>query len=215
MTAEHVPAAPARVNPLDQLTLDELRRRTSVKWRAHPPDVLPLFVAEMDVPTAPFVADAVRQALEVGDTGYDIGTTYAEALAPFAARRWGWTPDTGTSRTMPDVMVAITEVLRVLTGPGDAVVVTPPVYPPFYAFPRQEGRQVVEAPLDDAGRLDLGTLEAAFASATGGGPDAGAGSGRRAVALLCNPHNPGGVVHTRAELEAVLALADRTSGGST
>ncbi|MFI2296414.1 MalY/PatB family protein [Isoptericola sp. NPDC019571] len=197
-------------NPLEQLTLDDLRRRTSVKWRAYPPDVLPLFVAEMDTPVAPPVVDAVRAALALGDTGYDVGTTYAEALEPFARERWGWAPDVASSRTMPDVMVAIVEVLRVLTAPGDAVVVTPPVYPPFYGFPGNEGRQVVEAPLDADLRLDLGTLEAAFARVTGAAAHGtGPGSGRRAVLLLCNPHNPTGTVHTRAELEAVLALADR------
>jgi cystathionine beta-lyase len=196
-------------SPLDQLTLDELRRRTSVKWRAYPSDVLPLFVAEMDVPQAPFVVDAVTRALATGDTGYDVGTGYAEALAPFAERRWGWVPDVGTSRTLPDVMVAIVEVLRVLTAPGDAVVVTPPVYPPFYGFVRNEGRQVVEAPLRD-GRLDLEVLERAFALATGTAAHGrGPGSGRRAVLLLCNPHNPTGTAHTRAELEAALGLADR------
>jgi cystathionine beta-lyase len=196
-------------SPLDQLTLDELRRRTSVKWRAYPPDVLPLFVAEMDVPQASFVVDAVTRALVAGDTGYDVGTGYAEALAPFAERRWGWVPDVGTSRTLPDVMVAIVEVLRVLTAPGDAVVVTPPVYPPFYGFVRNEGRQVVEAPLRD-GRLDPEALERAFALATGAAAHGrGPGSGRRAVLLLCNPQNPTGTAHTRVELEAALALADR------
>ncbi len=195
--------------PLDQLTLDDLRRRTSVKWRAYPSDVLPLFVAEMDVPQAPFVVEAVTRALADGDTGYDIGTGYAAALAPFAERRWGWVPDVGTSRTLADVMVAVVEVLRVLTAPGDAVVVTPPVYPPFYGFTRNEGRQVVEAPLRD-GRLDLAALEAAFAVATGvAAHGRGPGSGRRAVLLLCNPHNPTGTAHTRAELAAVLELADR------
>jgi cystathionine beta-lyase len=197
-------------SPLDQLTLDELRRRTSVKWRAYPPDVLPLFVAEMDTPQAPFVVDAVMRALAVGDTGYELGTGYAEAFAPFAERRWGWAPDVGTSRTMPDVMVAIVEVLRVLTAPGDSVIVTPPVYPPFYGFVRNEGRQVLEAPLTDSWRLDLDALEDAFARATGAVPHGvGPGSGRRAVLLLCNPHNPTGTAHTRSELEAVLALADR------
>ncbi|MCK9793898.1 aminotransferase class I/II-fold pyridoxal phosphate-dependent enzyme [Isoptericola sp. 4D.3] len=197
-------------NPLEQLTLADLRRRTSVKWLAYPPDVLPLFVAEMDTPVAPVVVDAVRRALEIGDTGYDVGTAYAEALAPFARQRWGWAPEVASSRTLPDVMVAVTEVLRVLTGPGDAVVVTPPVYPPFYGFPANEGRQVVEAPLTPDLRLDLDTLEAAFARATGAAAHGtGPGSGRRAVLLLCNPHNPTGTVHTRAELEAVLALADR------
>ncbi|MFE5340533.1 MalY/PatB family protein [Isoptericola sp. NPDC056578] len=197
-------------NPLEQLTLDDLRRRTSVKWRAYPPDVLPLFVAEMDTPVAPAVVDAVQGALALGDTGYDVGTAYAEALAPFARERWGWAPDVASSRTMPDVMVAIVEVLRVLTAPGDAVVVTPPVYPPFYGFPGNEGRHVVEAPLGADLRLDLGALEAAFARVTGAAAHgAGPGSGRRAVLLLCNPHNPTGTVHTRAELEAVLTLADR------
>ncbi|MFE6967796.1 MalY/PatB family protein [Isoptericola sp. NPDC057653] len=197
-------------NPLERLTLDDLRRRTSVKWRVHPPDVLPLFVAEMDTPVAPCVVDAVRAALDLGDTGYDIGTTYAEALAPFAEERWGWVPDVASSRTMPDVMVAIVETLRVLTAPGDAVVVTPPVYPPFYGFPGNEGRRVLEAPLTEDLRLDLGTLEDAFARATGAADQGtGPGSGRRAVLLLCNPHNPTGTAHTRAELEAVLALADR------
>lgn len=196
--------------PLDQLTLDELRRRTSVKWRAYPPDVLPLFVAEMDTPQAPFVVDAVTAALALGDTGYDIGTDYAEALAPFADRRWGWTPDVGTSRTLPDVMVAVVEALRVLTAPGDSVVVTPPVYPPFYGFVRNEGRHVVEAPLTASYRLDLDALEDAFARSTGASPHGtGPGSGRRAVLLLCSPHNPTGTTHTRSELEAVLALADR------
>ncbi|MFI2104197.1 MalY/PatB family protein [Isoptericola sp. NPDC019693] len=197
-------------NPLEQLTLDDLRRRTSVKWRAYPPDVLPLFVAEMDTPVAPVVVDAVQRALALGDTGYDLGATYAEGLVPFARERWGWTPDVGSSRTMPDVMVAIVETLRVLTAPGDAVVVTPPVYPPFYGFPGNEGRQVLEAPLGADLRLDLGSLEEAFARATGAAAHGtGPGSGRRAVLLLCNPHNPTGTVHTRAELEAVLALADR------
>ncbi|WP_418275612.1 MalY/PatB family protein [Isoptericola jiangsuensis] len=196
--------------PLDQLSVADLRRRTSVKWRAYPEDVLPLFVAEMDVPQAPFVVDAIARALEIGDTGYDVGTGYAAALAPFARRRWGWTPDERTSRTLPDVMVAIVEILRVLTAPGDAVVVTPPVYPPFYGYVRNEGRQIVEAPLDDAGRLDLSTLEAAFRRATGAAAHgSGPGSGRRAVLLLCSPHNPTGTVHTAGELEAVLALAER------
>ncbi|GAA4716698.1 aminotransferase class I/II-fold pyridoxal phosphate-dependent enzyme [Isoptericola chiayiensis] len=197
-------------SPLDQLSLADLRRRTSVKWTAYPDDVLPLFVAEMDVPQAPFVVAAIDHALAAGDTGYDRGTGYAAALAPFARRRWGWDPDVRSSRTTADVMVATVEILRVLTAPGDAVVVTPPVYPPFYGYTRNEGRQVVEAPLDADGRLDPDTLEAAFRTATGAAAHGtGPGSGRRAVLLLCNPHNPTGTVHTRAELEQVLALAGR------
>ena len=60
------------VNPLQVLSLDELRRRTSVKWRHYPADVLPLFVAEMDVPVAVPVARALTDAIAIGDTGYPL-----------------------------------------------------------------------------------------------------------------------------------------------
>ncbi|RZU76167.1 cystathionine beta-lyase [Micromonospora kangleipakensis] len=189
-------------NPLTRLTLPELRQRTSVKWRMHPPDVLPLWVAEMDVPLAPAVADALRSAIDLGDTGYAYGTAYAEALGDFAAQRWGWN-DFRVDRTMvvPDVMMGIVEVLRLVTDPGDAVVVCSPVYPPFYAFASHSGRQVIEAPLGPDLRMDLAALDEAFRRARA--------RGRRPAFLLCNPHNPTGVVHRRDELEAVAELADR------
>nr|WP_194720139.1 aminotransferase class I/II-fold pyridoxal phosphate-dependent enzyme [Cellulosimicrobium arenosum] len=195
---------------MDVPTLAELRRRTSVKWHAYAPDVLPLFVAEMDVAPCEPVVDAVTAAMRAGDTGYDHGPAYAEAFARFAQRRWGWSFDPVTTRTLPDVMLGIVEVLRVLTSPGDAVVVNTPVYPPFFAFPSSEGRRVVGAPLTAEHRIDLATLEAAFADATGVAAHGhGAGSGRRAVWLLCNPHNPTGTAHTPDELAAAVGLARR------
>jgi cystathionine beta-lyase len=190
-------------NPFEELTLDQLRLRTSMKWRAHPADVLPLWVAEMDVKLAPTVAQALRTAIDHGDTGYPCGTAFAEAVSEFAARRWQW-HDLDVSRTalVPDVMLGAVEVLRLVTDPGDAVVVNPPVYAPFYAFVSHDGRRVVEAPLDDGGRIDLGALEEAFAHAR-------AGNTAKVAYLLCNPHNPTGSVHTAAELRGVAELARR------
>nr|WP_238420903.1 aminotransferase class I/II-fold pyridoxal phosphate-dependent enzyme [Streptomyces taklimakanensis] len=182
------------------LSLDELRRRTSVKWRAYPEDVLPLWVAELDVPLAEPVARALTEAVALGDTGYPAGTGYAEALAAFAAARWGWRPAVEHTALVPDVMLGITEVLKLVTGPGDAVVVNPPVYPPFHAFVRHLGRRIVEAPLGADLRLDHDVLEEAFVRATEGG--------RPAAYLLCSPHNPTGTVHTRAELERVAESAE-------
>ncbi|TDC73498.1 MalY/PatB family protein [Streptomyces hainanensis] len=189
-------------NPLRRLTLDQLRRRTSVKWREYPEDVLPLWVAEMDVTLAEPVVRAVTDALALGDTGYPHGTGYAEALSGFAHRRWGWDGlAVARTKAVPDVMTGIVELMRLLTGPGDAVVVNSPVYPPFYPFLGDLDRRVVEAPLGPEGRLDLDAIEDAFHRETAGG--------RRTALLLCNPQNPTGTVHTAEELTAVAALADR------
>ncbi|HEU5108725.1 MAG TPA: aminotransferase class I/II-fold pyridoxal phosphate-dependent enzyme [Micromonosporaceae bacterium] len=193
-------AGPDAANPLCRLSLADLRRRGSLKWRRYPPDVLPLWVAELDVPLPEPVADALTEAIALGDTGYPVADGYVAALDAFARERWGWegvTPE--LTALVPDVMLGIVEVLRLITGPGDAVVVNSPVYPPFYPFVTHADRRVVEAPLGADHRLDLAAVEAAFRDAIRGG--------RPAAYLLCSPHNPTGTVHTAAELAAVAALA--------
>ena len=173
-----------------------------MKWRTYPDDVLPLWVAELDVPLAEPIVRAVTDALALGDTGYPAGTAYAEALAVFADKRWGW-DGLAVERTaiVPDVMLGVVEMIKLITGPGDPVVVNPPVYPPFFQFVEHMDRRVVEAPLGADRRIDLGTLEDAFRRAVG--------EGRQAAYLLCSPHNPTGTVHTADELTAVAALAGR------
>ncbi|GAA0485303.1 aminotransferase class I/II-fold pyridoxal phosphate-dependent enzyme [Streptomyces stramineus] len=188
-------------DPLSELPLEKLRLRTSAKWRSYPPDVLPLWVAEMDVPLAGPVVRALTKALARGDTGYAMGPEYVAALDAFARKRWGWdgvAPE--RAAIVPDVMLGVVEVLKLITGPGDAVVVNCPVYPPFYAFLEHLGRRVVEAPLDAGHRIDQAALDDAFGRAAAGG--------RRAAYLLCSPHNPTGTVHTARELAAVAELAE-------
>ncbi len=196
-----VRAVVADTPPFD-LSLGQLRQRTSAKWRAAGPDVLPLWVAEMDVMPAPAIVEALRRALDRGDTGYACGSKYAEAYAAFASERWGFGGfDVARSTMVADVMLGAVELLKLVTGPGDAVVVTPPVYPPFYAFTEHLGRRVVEVPLTAARRLDLPALADAFAIAAADGP---------AAFLLCNPHNPTGTVHAADELAGVAAAAEAT-----
>ena len=86
-------------NPLLGPGLPALRERRSVKWRLYGPDVLPLWVAEMDVVPAEPVQRAVVDAMTRGDTGYPWAADYAEALAEFAGMRWGWHPDPRTWRS--------------------------------------------------------------------------------------------------------------------
>ncbi len=100
-----------------------------------------------------------------------------------------------------DVMTGILEIVRIIAPADEALVLTPPVYPPFFKVAKTLGRTVVSAPLGADNRLDPATLEAAFAAATA--------SGRRAVLLLANPHNPTGTVPSRAELGEVAGLARR------
>ncbi len=178
-----------------------LRQRTSAKWRSHPSDVLPLPVAEMDFDLAPAVQDALRAAVEASDTGY----AYCEpvlgpAVAGFAAERWGWDVDPEAVLAFTDVAVGAVELLRAVCAPGDAVVLSPPVYHPFFLWIDETRTRPVEAPLrqrpDGAWRLDLDALEDAFRQ-------------RPAAYLLCNPHNPVGRVHDPDELVAVAALAAR------
>ncbi|MFJ6000476.1 MalY/PatB family protein [Streptomyces sp. NPDC092370] len=189
-------------NPLCHLSLDQLQLRTSEKWHAFPRDVLPLFVAEMDVLLAESVVRAITDAVTRGDTGYPAGTAYAEALAEFARKRWDW-EGISVERTamVPDVMRGIVEILDVISCPADAVVISCPVYAPFYHFVEHTGRRIEEAPLGADQRLDFAALEEAFERAAQHGP--------RPVYLLCSPHNPTGTVHTANELATVAALAAR------
>ena len=196
------PDATATVSTMDPVlgtcSLESLRRRKSWKWTEYPADVLPAWVAEMDFDLAEPIKTAVRDALDIGDTGYPTRIGLGEAYAAFADTRFGWSPDPPRVVAIPDVMTGISEVIQATTSPGAGIVINPPVYPPFFFRIELAGRHIVEAPLarDADGRydLDLEALDAAFA--TDG----------VAVYLLCSPHNPTGRVWSCAQLLAVADL---------
>lgn len=181
--------------------LADVRRRKSFKWRTYPPDVLPSFVAEMDFRVAEPIGAAIRDALEIGDTGYPHVGELGEAFASFASDRLGWAPRADRVFAVPDVMTAIAEVLLAVTPHGSGVVINPPVYGPFFFRLGFIGRRVVEVPLlagaDGGYDLDLDALDRALA-------DPGV-----SAYLLCSPHNPIGKVWTREELLAVAGLCQR------
>jgi cystathionine beta-lyase len=101
-----------------------------------------------------------------------------------------------------DVSVVIVESLRRLIRPGAGVIITPPVYPPFFDLVPEAGGTVVPVPLLDDGQaysLDLGGIDRALRA------------GARGV-LLCNPHNPLGLVHSREQLTELSAVVARHGG---
>jgi cystathionine beta-lyase len=185
------------------LSPDALRARSSLKWRLYGPDVLPLWVAEMDVLPAPEVVAALVEAARTGDTGYpNPAPAYAEAFAAFAEQRWGWSPEPADTLLCADVMTGIRVLVAAATQPGDAVVIPSPVYPPFAMFTRELGREVLAVPLKGGGRWDPEAIRAGLARAR-----AQSQPGSSPVLLLCNPHNPTGIVHPPDELAAVGAIA--------
>lgn len=204
------------VNRLTAPSLDILRTRTSEKWREYPPDVLPLFVAEMDFELAEPVAEALTAAIRRSDIGYaGAGSALPHAFAGFAARRWDWEVDPAHVSTTTDVSVVVVESLRLAIAPGDGVVINPPIYAPFFDLVTEAGGRVVEVPLiapcDGAGRPDAGGDPAAQGTASGWsldlvGLEAAFAAGARAY-LLCSPHNPVGLVHGVEQLAAVAELA--------
>jgi cystathionine beta-lyase len=180
-------------------SIQNLRKRTSMKWRAFPDDVLPLFVAESDYPLAPPVAEALAAAVRNSDTGYvPESSDLPSVFARFAATRWGWDVDPDQVKTTTDVGVGVVETLRRVIAPGDGVVITPPVYFPFFDFVAEPGATVVEVPLlgglDEGWRLDLDGIARAFEA------------GARAM-ILCNPHNPVGHVHSADDLRSLAEIA--------
>ena len=179
------------------LDLDALRRRRGVKWSAHPPDVLPAWVADMDFPVAPAIRDALMAALDRDDLGYppDYGASgVAEAFATWATR-WGWTFDPALTHLMPDVVKAIEDAIEAFTRPGDAIVVNTAVYPPFLKSVARSGRVLAASALTAEHGIDLDDMARLFATQ------------RPTMVLLCNPHNPHGRVLRREELAGIAQLA--------
>ncbi|HEY3717590.1 MAG TPA: aminotransferase class I/II-fold pyridoxal phosphate-dependent enzyme [Jatrophihabitantaceae bacterium] len=187
-------------HPYDDLDLAELRRRRSVKWTKFGPDVLPLFVAEMDFPLAEPIRRVLHELIDRGDTGYPVGTAHEEAFRRFAERRYGWRPDTAAVVTVPDVMTGVEFAIGQLTQPGDPVAFFIPAYPPFFVAVESTRRAVAGVPL--ARDAEVGATIDGDALATT------LREGAKAI-LLCNPHNPTGRVFTRDELTTVASLADR------
>jgi cystathionine beta-lyase len=192
--------APASPVDYDRLGEAELRARRTHKWHAFAPDVLPMELAELDVPTAPCVVEAIRRAVDVECFGYPMfaDRALAEATASFCARRYGWAADPGWVHDVPDVLRGVEIALAELGGHGDVVLPTPS-YPPFFDVIGLAGRRAVEVPMLHAGgraRLDLDRIDDALA--------AGAGA-----VLLCNPQNPTGRAFTPEELAGLSDVVDR------
>lgn len=157
-----------------------------------PEDVLPLWVADMDFPTAPAVLERLHALAEHGIFGYTgVKDAYFSAVHNWYAQRFGWETQRSWLVTMPGVVFAIATAIRALTQKGDAVLIQQPVYYPFANKVTENDRQLVVNPLV----LKNGRYEMDFADMERKIVD-----NRVKMLLLCSPHNPVGRVWTKEEL---------------
>lgn len=181
--------------PYDFDTPIDRRGSGCYKWDSTAPDVLPLWVADMDFRVAPAITAAIQRRAEHGVFGYvSVQEEYYEAVIRWFRRRHGWEIERDTLLYTLGVVPAISAILRATTLPGDKVLVQEPVYNAFFSSIRNMGLVCVSNNLiDDGGyyRIDWEDLETKAADP------------QVRVMLLCNPHNPVGRVWTPEELRRI------------
>ena len=171
--------------------------RAEVFGRAN---VIPLWVADMDFACAPEIVEALKARAAHPIYGYtqdDPENRMAEVR--FLQRRFGLTVEPDWILQSPSVVDSMLFSLYALTREGERVLIQPPVYGPFRETVLRAGREVAESPLletDEGWKMDFNGLEAAFQSGV-------------KCMFFCSPHNPVGRVWTRAELERLVALAEK------
>ena len=172
----------------------------STKWEKYAGrDVLPLWVADMDLPTAPFVVAAVRERLRHPILGYtEPPAATVEAFVEWLARRYGWQVSAEALVWITGVVPGINLAAQVLADANHhrrEMVIPTPVYPPFFAVPPRAGLQMAASPLAKGQRweMDFDDLARRLSSRTAG-------------ILFCNPQNPTGRVYERGELERLAEL---------
>ncbi|AFC32486.1 class I and II aminotransferase [Paenibacillus mucilaginosus 3016] len=176
--------------------LIDRRNTRSYKWDQGAklfgdPDILPLWVADMDFLAPPAVREVLEKRAALGVYGYAVRTeSYLASIVNWYRRRHGWTVEPGWITDSPSIVTSLSLAVELFTEPGGEVVLQSPVYYPFYDVILGNGRKVAKNPLvirNNRFEMDYEHLESLF-------------QGGAKLLLLCSPHNPGGRVWEREEL---------------
>jgi len=179
----------------------ERRRTESSKWHKFPPDVLPLWVADMDFPSPETVTRALRERVEHGVFGYGVEQPeFHEVMCEWLLKRRGWKVEPEALVLLPGVIPGFNVACRAFSAPGDGLLTLLPVYPPILRLPDNVGltRDAVDLTRGSDGRyeVDGDAFERAITP-------------RTRMFILCNPHNPVGRVFTREELSRMAEICLR------
>lgn len=178
------------------------RGTNSYKWDSSEREaVLPMWVADMDFPTAPAIVDALKKRIEHGIFGYTrVPESYYKVVTDWFSRRHNWTVNREWIIYTSGVVPAVSAIIKALTVPSDKVLVQTPVYNCFFSSIRNNGCEMVSSPLcyaDNTYTIDYADLECKAADP------------KVKIMLLCNPHNPAGRVWKREELVRIGAICIR------
>ncbi len=170
------------------------RRVPTSKWDRYPEGVLPMWVADMDFPVAEAITASLRDRLDHPVFGYGGPgpATLRDVIAADMQDLYGWSISPADVVFLPGVVPGFNQALKAFTQSGDRLVVETPVYPPILAAAGNWDLTRKEVPLrsvSEGSTVDLHRLTAALGDAE--------------AFLLCNPHNPTGMMRTRSELEAI------------
>ena len=183
------------------------RRGTdSLKWdalteRYGRDDVISLWVADMDFETPPFIVDALKQRLTHPVFGYTKEPeTYWPTVVDWVLKQHGWKVKPEWLTYIPGIVKGIGMAINVFVAHDEKVIIQPPVYHPFRLVPQYNGRQVVMNPLieqpDHTYRMDFEHLESVI-------------DDKCRMLVLCNPHNPGGIIWDADTLRRLATICSR------
>jgi cysteine-S-conjugate beta-lyase len=187
--------------PYDFDRVIDRRNTESNKWHKFPPEVLPLWVADMDFPSPEPVIRALRERVEHGFFGYGAEQPeFHEVTCDRLLKRYGWKVPPEALVLLPGVIAGFNMAARAVTSAGDGVLMQLPVYPPILRLPDnvKMSRDGVDLVRGAEGRytIDMDAFERAITPLT-------------RMFLLCNPHNPVGRVFTRDELARMAEICLR------
>lgn len=163
-------------------------------------NLLPMWIADMDFATPKFFTDALVKRVDGGVLGYGCRPQkWYDAIKAWFKHRYNWEITDDQIGFVPGIVVGIAHALRCFTKPGDKVLIFPPVYFPFANQIAYAGCKEVDCPLvlkegknGEDFEIDFSLLEKRI-------------KGCKAM-ILCNPHNPGGRVWTKAELQKIARI---------
>lgn len=191
---------------MSQFNFDQLidRRATnSQKWDKYKdPNIIPMWVADTDFMAAPPIIEALKQRIDHGLFGYtNTPQSLNQVFVNRLARLYNWDVSAESLVWLPGLVTGLNLSVRAVCEPTKSAITATPIYPPFNSAPKLSGCEVVTVPMKlENGRelIDFQKLEASIDS-------------NCRILLFCNPHNPGGAVYRRHELEQLAEIVKRNN----